>query len=70
MYEPAVTQFIPYIFQVGIPHVVNGEYEAILVLIETFPHIGKELNCEFLALLIDLGQVDYLGALGFGHFEV
>ncbi len=68
MYKPAVTQFIPYILQIGVPHIIDGEDVAILVLIETFPHIGKELDCELLALLVDLGQVDDLRALGFGHF--
>jgi anti-anti-sigma regulatory factor len=39
-----------------------------LVLIETFADIGEELERQFLALLIDLRQVDDSGTLGFRHF--
>jgi hypothetical protein len=43
-YAPAVTQLITHILQIGIPHVVNGEDEAVLVLIKTFSDIGEKLD--------------------------
>jgi hypothetical protein len=39
---PAIVQLIAHILQIRIPHILNGKYEAVLVLIQTFPDIGKE----------------------------
>lgn len=65
--EPAIIEIVAHILQVRIAHVLDREDETVLVLIETFPHIGEELQCEFLALLVDFRQMDDLRALGFRH---
>jgi hypothetical protein len=42
---PAITQLVAHILQIGIPHIVNGKDEAVLVLIEAFSDIGEKLDC-------------------------
>jgi hypothetical protein len=43
-YAPAITQLVAHILQISIPHVVYGEDEAVLVLIQTFSDIGEDFN--------------------------
>jgi len=66
--EPAIIKLAPDVLQVGIAHVLDGEDEAELVLVQAFSNIGEELDCQFFALLVDLRQVDYLCAFGFRHY--
>lgn len=61
--KPAIVELISDIFQVGVAHVLDGEDEAVLVLIEAFSHVGEEFDGELLAFLVDFGEVDHLRAL-------
>lgn len=67
--KPAVGEFGPHILQVRVAHVLDGEDEAVLVLIQTLAHIGEKLQGQLLALLLDLGEVNDSRALGFRHCE-
>jgi hypothetical protein len=63
VYRPAIAQFIAHIFQIRISHILNGEDEALLVLIQAFSNVGKDFQGQLLSLLINFRQVDDLRAL-------
>lgn len=67
--KPAIVKLVPDILEVGVAHVLDGEDEAVLVLIEAFSHVGEEFEGELLAFLVDFGEVNHLRALGFWHCE-
>jgi len=64
---PAVSEFSAHFLQVRIAHVFDCENENVLVVVRGLLDIGKELQRELLALLVRLGEVYDLRALGFGH---
>lgn len=68
IYLPAVFEVIPYILQVGVSHVLDAEYEDMLVLIDAVSDLGEELLVVFPAgLLPRFGEGYNLVALAFGH---
>ena len=67
---PAVCELGSYVFQVGIPHVVAGEEEDVLVFVCELAHDGEELLFQDFALFLYFREVDDLCAFGFGHFGV
>jgi len=66
-YKPTVCKLGAYVFEVGVAHILNGENEAELVLVDRFSDIGEELECSFFAFFVNLREVHDLGALGFRH---
>ena len=52
---PRVGQLCADLLEVGVAHVLDGEDEAILVLIDRLLDVGEELESSLLALLVDLG---------------
>lgn len=63
----AICKLAPHILQVSVAHVLDGEDETVLVVVETLAHIIEELYRQLLALFIDFGQVNHSCALRFGH---
>lgn len=68
-YIPAIAQFIPDIFQIGISHIIHTKHKTMLITIERFAHIGKEFERKLLSFLIDFGEMNDARALGFRHFD-
>lgn len=52
---PRVGQLCADLLEVGVAHVLDGEDEAVLVLIDRLLDVGEELEGSLLALLVDLG---------------
>ena len=66
---PRVGQLCADLLEVGVAHVLHGEDEAVLVLIDRFLDVGEELESSLLALLVHLSEVDDLLASGNWHFD-
>ena len=54
---PAVTKLSTDLLELIIPHVLDTEDEAVLMLIGGFADVGVEFRGEYFALLLDLGEV-------------
>lgn len=65
---PRVRQLSANLLEVGVSHVLDGENEAVLVLIDRLLDIGEKLERKLLALLVDLGKVHDLLASRNWHF--
>lgn len=59
---PAVVQLVAHVFQVAIAHVVDAEYEAVLVLGHGIADVLEQLVLLLAGLLGDLGQVEDFGS--------
>jgi hypothetical protein len=68
-YVPAVGEFGAHLLQVRVAHIFHREDEDVLETICRLLHTGEELLRQFFALLVRLGQVHDLRALGFGHVD-
>jgi hypothetical protein len=60
---PAVAELCADLLKLVIPHVLDAEDEAVLVLIGGFADVGVEFRGEHFALLLDLGQVHHARTL-------
>ena len=68
--EPAVRELGADVFEVGVAHVVDGEYKDVGVLVEAGADVGVELEGKVFAFFGGFGRVHHFRALGFGHFAV
>jgi len=60
---PAVAELGADLLKLVIPHVLDAEDEAVLVLIGGFADVGVEFRGEDFALLLDLGEVHHARTL-------
>jgi hypothetical protein len=64
---PAVCELGAHCLQVRVAHVLDRKDEDMLKLVRGFLHIGKKFLRQLLALLVRLGEMYDLLALGFRH---
>lgn len=65
---PAIGELGAHILQICVAHVVDAEYEQMLVFLDAFPDVGVQPSRLFLVGLFGgLGLVDDAGTLGTRH---
>lgn len=66
---PAVRELLANLLQVVVAHVLDVKEENVLEVLGGLAHIVEELFRQFLALLLDLGQVNDSRALRLRHLD-
>lgn len=67
--RPAIAKLGPHILEVSVTHVLDGEDEAVLVLVDALADGAEELDCVLFAFLFGFREVHDFGALGTWHCE-